>query len=62
MRFCHCEDDEVIRSNLKFKESSETVRRLPKGKDTVRAAWRHAEVSATKHGGFAEHFGESRND
>src|SRR3989338_6746021 len=30
---------------ISLSESSETVRRLPKGKDTVRAAWRHAEVS-----------------
>ena len=30
---------------LSLMESSETVRQLPKGKDTVRAAWRHAEVS-----------------
>ena len=30
---------------IALSESSETVRQLPKGKDTVRAAWRHAEVS-----------------
>lgn len=47
---------------LSLMESSETVRQLPKGKDTVRAAWRHAEVSATKRGGSVKYFDGSRND